>query len=248
MTRLGIIGGSGLEKLQLFKDVKEIHVKTPYGDPSSSFFVGHIADKEVYILSRHDRNHEIPPSQVNNLANISAFQQLGCEAIIASTACGSLREHIHPGELIIPDQFIDFTRHREITFHKEFKDGNVIHISMADPFSDYVRKKIQEAAAQADMFIHTTGTVVTIEGPRLSTRAESKMFRIWGADIINMSIAVECTLAEELNIPYAAIAMCTDYDSWRESEEGVTWDDIIKTFHANAEKVTHLLEKVIPLI
>jgi len=246
MVRIGIIGGSGLEKLQLFSDVKEINVDTPYGAPSSTLYVGHVAGKEVYILSRHGREHQIPPSQVNNLANIAALKQVGCEGIIASTACGSLREHIHPAELILPDQFIDFTRHRDVTFHKEFIDGNVIHISTADPFSRELRKRIVETAEKLEMHLHTTGTVVTIEGPRLSTRAESRMFRIWGADIVNMSTACECILANEAEIPYAAIAMCTDYDAWRESEEGTTWDEIIKTFHANAEKVRMLLASLIP--
>lgn len=246
MTRLGIIGGSGLERLQLFTNVEEITVETPYGNPSSSLFVGHLAGKEVYILSRHGRNHQIPPSQVNNLANITALKQLGCESILASTACGSLREHIHPGELVLADQFIDFTRHRELSFYKEFATGSLMHTAMPDPFNLDLRKMIIQAAEEMEIHMHLTGTVVTIEGPRFSTRAESRMFRIWGADIINMSTAPECMLANEAGIPYAVIAICTDYDAWREGESAVSWEEVLAIFHANAEKVTQLLESVIP--
>jgi 5'-methylthioadenosine phosphorylase len=161
-------------------------------------------------LSRHGYGHTIPPSQVNNRANIHALKSLGCTHIIATTACGSLREDIHRGDLVIPDQFIDFTRHRSITFFEEFEPGHMKHTPMADPFDMNLRRLLIEGAAKNGIRVHDRGTIISIEGPRFSTRAESKMFRMWGADIINMSVAPEVILANEIGIPYAAIAMSTD--------------------------------------
>jgi 5'-methylthioadenosine phosphorylase len=245
MKKIGLIGGSGLEKLNIFSSNDEIIVETPYGKPSSTFFKGVLEGKEVYILSRHDRDHSIPPTQVNNRANINAFSQLGCDCILATTACGSLREEIRRGEIVIPDQFIDFTVHRINTFYDRFEPGALGHVAMADPFDAGLRKILVETAGELDMKCHPAGTVVTIEGPRFSTRAESHMFRTLGADIINMSIAPEAALANEAGIPYAVIALSTDYDSWKHDEDPVTWEDVLRVFEENVKHVRELLIRVL---
>ena len=166
--------------------------------------------------------------------------------IIASTAVGSLREEIRRGDLVIIDQFIDFTRRRNLTFFEEFEPNNAKHTAMPDPFSEEIRKALIAAAEELGLPHHKHGTVVTIEGPRFSTRAESRMFRIWGADVINMSVAPEAALANEAGVPYAAVAMSTDYDCWKQDEEPVTWDMILEIFSQNVEKVTSLFLKAIP--
>jgi 5'-methylthioadenosine phosphorylase len=172
---------------------------------------------------------------------------MGATHIVATTACGSLRTEIGRGDLVILDQFIDFTRHRKITFFDSFEDG-AKHTGMADPFDDNLRKILYETSTELGFKTHERGTVVTIEGPRFSTRAESKMFRIWGGDVINMSVAPEAMLANEAEIPYAAVAMSTDYDCWKEDEAPVTWDDILEVFSRNAENVKNLLINSIPKI
>jgi 5'-methylthioadenosine phosphorylase len=241
MTKIGIIGGSGLENLDLFTDKKETTVNTYFGEPSSSLFSGMLEGKEVMIISRHGRKHTIPPSQVNNRANIFALKQAGCTHILATTACGSLREEIKRGDMVIPDQFIDFTRHRAVTFHEVFEEGNPAHTPMADPFNKELRNIFIECASSLQFDHHPKGTIVTIEGPRFSTRAESNMFRLWGADIINMSTAPEAILANEVGIPYAAVALSTDYDCWKTDEAPVTWEEVLKVFQKNVENVTKLL-------
>ena len=245
MVKIGLIGGSGLDKLNIFKDVREIQVSTPYGLPSSSFFCGTIGQCEVFILSRHGRDHTIPPTQVNYRANIDALKQLGCQYIFATTACGSLREDIHRGDFVILDQFIDFTRLRINTYYDHFEPGKGGHTAMADPFSEKLRSILIHDCQKTGLSFHPKGTIVTIEGPRFSTRAESNMFRLLGADVINMSIATEVCLANEAGIPYAAVALSTDYDSWKHDEEPVTWDDILVVFNDNVNHVTGLLVHVL---
>jgi 5'-methylthioadenosine phosphorylase len=248
MIRVGIIGGSGLENPEILKSPEEINTNTPFGVPSSSLLRGSLNGTQIVILSRHGRLHTIPPSKINNRANIFALKEAGCTHLIATTACGSLREEICRGDLIVPDQFIDFTRHRNTTFFDEFDPGKMNHTPMADPFDKTLREKIISAADRTGLSIHKKGTLLTIEGPRFSTRAESKMFRLWGADLINMSVAPEVILANELGLPYAAIAMSTDYDSWKEDEPPVSWEEVIKVFNENVNKVLRLLREVIPAI
>lgn len=248
MTRIAVIGGSGLENPDLLKSPETREINTPYGKPSSPFLCGTIDNTEIVILSRHGYGHTIPPSQVNNRANIHALKSLGCTHIIATTACGSLREDIQRGELVIPDQFIDFTKHRSITFFEEFEPGKMKHTPMADPFDKNLRRLLIAGAEKNGIRVHHQGTIISIEGPRFSTRAESKMFRMWGADIINMSVAPEVILANEIGIPYAAIAMSTDYDSWKEDERPVSWEEVIKVFKRNVHNVLILLQSVIPLV
>jgi len=240
MVKVGIIGGSGLDDPKLLKDYKEIELNTPYGKPSDKITSGKIENIEVFILPRHGKGHKITPSGVNYRANIQALKQLGVDYILATTACGSLREEIGRGDLVILDQFIDFTRHRNITFHDSF-DAGITHTPMDSPFNERLRNLLIETSKELNFKIHKKGTVITIEGPRFSTKAESHMFRVWGADVINMSIAPEAILANELKIPYAAVAMSTDYDCWKENEEAVSWEDILKVFNQNSEKVKKLL-------
>lgn len=243
--KIAIIGGSGLENPEILKNPEEIQIETPFGKPSSSFKTGQIEGVDVVLLSRHGRDHGIPPSQVNNRANIWAIRELGCTHILTTTACGSLREEIRRGDLVILDQFIDFTRHRVVTFHEKFEDGNLQHVPMAEPFDEDLRNKLIETAGKLNFPFHHKGTVITIEGPRFSTRAESKMFRIWGADVINMSVAPECILANEIGIPYAAVALSTDYDCWKTDEEPVTWEEVLKVFNQNVKSVIRLLKQTI---
>ncbi|MCX6719895.1 MAG: S-methyl-5'-thioadenosine phosphorylase [Candidatus Staskawiczbacteria bacterium] len=246
---IGIIGGSGLDDIDILKGARNLEVKTQYGLPSSPLKIGEINGQKVVFIARHGKRHTIPPTQVNFRANIQALKDQGATHILASTACGSLRKEIKRGDLIILDQFIDFTRHRKVTYYEEFPGGaeNAKHIAMPDPFSKELRKLLIEAAKKLKLKVYSKGTVITIEGPRFSTRAESKMFRIWGADVINMSIAPECILANEAGIQYVTVAISTDYDSWSE-EETVTWDEILKIFGKNVENVKKIFLETIPKI
>jgi 5'-methylthioadenosine phosphorylase len=248
MSRIAIIGGSGLDNPEIIKSPEEKYVDTPYGRPSSALLCGKINGAEVVILSRHGKEHTIPPSQVNNRANIFALKSEGCTQILATTACGSLSEEVARGDIVIPDQMIDFTRQRKITFFEEFEPGNMNHTPMADPFDKNLRELLISSAWNIGLNIHEKGTLITIEGPRFSTRAESKMFRLWGADLINMSVAPEAILANELGIPYAVIAMSTDYDSWKEDEVPVSWEEVIAVFNNNVSRVLKLLTEVITKI
>jgi 5'-methylthioadenosine phosphorylase len=244
--KIGIIGGSGLDNPDIFEDPRDEAFSTPYGTPSSPLKLGKISGVDVALLARHGRGHTIPPTQVNYRANIHALKAAGCTHLLATTAVGSLREEIGRGDLVILDQFIDFTKRRHMTFHESFEPHAPVHTPMADPFDKGLRRLLISACERLGYKHHKTGTVITIEGPRFSTRAESRMFRLWGADIINMSIAVEAALANEAGVPYAAVAMSTDYDCWKDDEEPVSWDAILAVFNRNAEKVTNLLMQVIP--
>lgn len=194
------------------------------------------------------RSHTIAPSSVNYRANIQALKDAGCTHILATTATGSLRKEIRRGDLVILDQFIDFTKQRKMTFHDYFKPGQPVHAPMAEPFDASLRQILIDGCRKNDFPFHPTGTVVTIEGPRFSTKAESRMFRMWGADVINMSVSTETALANEAGIPYAAVAMSTDYDCWKEDEAPVSWEEVSLVFKQNAEKVTTLLVESVPAI
>ena len=248
VVKIGIIGGSGLDNPELFMNPKDVAASTQWGNPSSLLKIGKIAGIDVVLLGRHGRDHTIPPTQVNYRANIQAFKDIGCTHILATTAVGSLREEIRRGDLVILDQFIDFTKQRKMTFHESFNSHQPVHTPMADPFDSKLREALIQVCSHQGLNFHKSGTVVTIEGPRFSTRAESKMFRLFGADIINMSVSTEVALANEIGIPYAAIAMSTDYDCWKEDEEPVSWNAILEVFKGNADKVTRLLLEAIPII
>jgi len=247
MPKIGIIGGSGLDDPRLLEDSHEIEAETAFGVPSSPLTAGRLAGVEVVVLARHGRRHQFSPTQVNYRANIQALKDQGVTHILATSACGSLRTEIGRGDFVIIDQFIDFTRQRKATFFDTFENG-AGHTAMAEPFNTELRKALLEACGLLGYRAHDGGTMVTIEGPRFSTRAESHMFRAWGGDVINMSVATEAALANEAVIPYAVVAMSTDYDCWKEDEEPVTWDEILEVFNENAGKVKNLLVNAIPKI
>ena len=211
IKKLGIIGGSGLEKSDILENIEEVEVETPYGNVKLKKSSLH--NIEIYLLSRHGENHEITPSRVNNQANIFALAKIGCKHVLATTAVGSLRDNIEPGDFVIVNQFMDFTKNRKTTFFEDFKQG-VKHISMADPFSSFLRDYLIDTCTELNLKHHKIGTVLTIEGPRFSTRAESFFFKKH-AHVINMSTAPEAILAREANLEYAVIAMSTDYDCWK---------------------------------
>ncbi len=245
MVKVGIIGGSGLDDPDILKDAREITAETPYGAPSSVLTCGVIEGVDVAILARHGKDHSIYPTKVNFRANIWALKEQGCTHILASTAVGSLREDIAPGHLVFPSQFIDHTRKREVTF---FDEDVVVHTPMAEPFCPNLIDLLSSSAGTLKIPFHKNKTVITIEGPRFSTKAESHMFRSWNADVINMSTVPEVVLAREKQMHYAAIAMSTDYDCWREEEESVTWEMIMETMKKNADQVIKLFMHVIPKI
>ena len=247
MVKIGIIGGSGLNDPNILHKAKEKKVTTPYGEPSSDITTGEINGVEIAMIARHGKQHTIPPTQVNYRANIWALKEEGCTHILATTACGSLKKEIERGHVIIIDQFIDFTRRRALTFHEKF-DKEPMHTQMADPFDEDTRRILIETCQELKLDHHNKGTVITIEGPRFSTKAESRMFRSWGADIINMSIAPEAILANEAGIKYAVIAMSTDYDCLFDDVPPVTWEEVFKVFKENVEKVKQLIIESIPKI
>jgi 5'-methylthioadenosine phosphorylase len=243
--KIGIIGGSGLDDPKLLENYEEREVETKYGRPSSSIVCGKISGVDVCILARHGRGHEIPPSLINNRANILALKQLGCTHILATSAVGSLKQKIKPGDLVFPNQFIDFTKFRKNTFYDEV--GEVKHTEMADPFSKEMRRILANCSAELGFEKHDWATIMVVEGPRFSTRSESFMFRNF-ADIIGMTTVPECILANEAEIPYATIAMATDYDCWKKGEAPVTFEMILQRMKENADKVKQLLLKAIPRI
>jgi 5'-methylthioadenosine phosphorylase len=243
--KIGIIGGSGLDNPELLQDYKEVSVKTPYGNPSSKITCGKINGIEVCILARHGKKHEINPTNVNYRANIHALKELGCSHIIATSAVGSLKEQIHPGDLVFTSQFLDFTKNRKNTFFD--KTGDVRHQEMAEPFSQELRKVLIETTEELGFRKHDNATIVVIEGPRFSSRAESFMFRNF-ADIIGMTTVPECVLAKELGINYASIAMATDYDCWKHNEQPVTFEMVKKTMKENGDKVKQVIINTLPKI
>ncbi len=245
MIKVGIIGGSGLDDPKILKNPKEVEVVTPYGPPTSALTCGTIEGVETAIIARHGKDHTIYPSKVNFRANIWALKEQGCTHILASTAVGSLREEIAPGHLVFPGQFIDHTRKRETTF---FDEDVVVHTPLAEPFCPNLIDLFSSVAEPMKIPFHRNKTVITIEGPRFSTKAESQLFRSWQADVINMSTVPEVILAREKKIHYAVIAMSTDYDCWHEEEEPVTWEMILQTMKKNADNVINLFLGVIPRI
>lgn len=245
MVKIGIIGGSGIDDPGILDNIQKIKKHTPYGAISEKITLGDLKGTPCVIIPRHGDSHRINPSNVNYRANIWAFKELGVTHIIAPTACGSLREQIKPGHLVFIDQFIDRTSKRSMTF---YEGQEVCHISMAEPFCHQLRSILKETATHLSLHFHEKGTMVTIEGPRFSTKAESHMFRSWGADVINMTTVPEVVLAREIGICYSAIAMSTDYDCWHESEEPVTLDMVLAVMKKNADDVKKLLVNTIPKI
>ncbi len=241
--RIGIIGGSGLYSPDFLKNTREEKIYTPYGAPSSNIIIGEIAGVEVAFLPRHGKKHEYPPHKVNYRANIWALKELGVERLISVSAVGSLREDYKPGDFVCTDQFIDMTKKREYTFY----DGPVVaHVSMADPFCPELREICLNTAKELGITTHEKGTYVCIEGPRFSTRAESKLWRQFGADIVGMTLVPEVNLAREARMCFLNIAMVTDYDVW--AEKPVTAHEVARVMAENTEKVKKLLTSLIPRI
>lgn len=227
---------------QILSGGYEKMVITKYGEPSSVLTCGKIGGIDVVILARHGKTHGTPPSQINFRANIQALKDEGVTHILATTAVGSLREEIKPGNIVLPDQFIDFTKSRISTFFTE----EVRHTPMAEPFDHLLRSMLRNTCEELGFEYNSDKTVAVIEGPRFSSRAESHMYRQWGADIINMSTCPEVMLANELGIPYQAIAMSTDYDCWKDDEDSVTFEMVLQRMAENAEKVKQLIIATIP--
>ena len=239
-AEFGVIGGTGLYDPNLLKNVEEITVETPYGKPSDSITVGELAGKTVAFLPRHGKKHTIRPTDINVQANIFALKKLGVKRILAPSTVGSLREEYHPGEIAFIDQFIDRTTKREQSFYTK---DRVCHISVAEPMCPELRKNLIDVAEGLDIKMHQIGTYVCIEGPRFSTKAESKMYRQWGADVVGMTLVPECVLAREAEICYANISTVTDYDVWK--DHVVSVDDILATMKSNIENVKRIVAQTI---
>ena len=243
MVKIGIIGGSGVYDPKLLEDTQELKISTPFGRTSDVVTVGKFKGVDVVFIPRHGRGHAINPTNVPYRANIWAMKELGVTHIFAPSAVGSLKEEYKPGDLVFTDQFIDRTTKRISTFYEGSK---VCHISVAEPCCGKLRNLLAEHAYKLQIPHHKTGTCVVVEGPRFSTKAESRLFRSWGADIIGMTMVPEAVLAREAEICYATIAMSTDYDVWREGH--VSFEEVIKTMGSNVEKMRKLLTSVIPVV
>ena len=241
-AEIGIIGGSGLYSMPGFTNVHEVKVETPFGDPSEVFVLGELEGSKVAFLARHGRGHRILPSELNFRANIYAMKKLGVERILSISAVGSLKEEHKPTDFVIPDQFIDRTFDRTATF---FGQGIVGHVSFGDPVCATVGEAFHKACGEVGVAAHQGGTYVCMEGPQFSTRAESHMYRSWGADVIGMTNLQEAKLAREAEICYATIAMVTDYDCWREGHDAVTIEEIIAVSHQNAENAAKVVKAAV---
>lgn len=242
-AEIGIFGGTGIYDPGLLQNVNEISIDTPYGKPSDSITLGTFNGRKVAFMPRHGKKHTIPPHMINYKANIWAFKELGIKRIIAPSAVGSLKEKIKPGHFALPSQFLDFTKSRNGSFSE---NGRVIHISVADPFCSELQEVILKVVKNQDITLHKNCTYVCIEGPRFSTKAESKFFRSTGADIIGMTLVPECQLAREAQICYASISTITDYDVW--AEKPVTAKEVLETLSKNVALTKKLLTLLIDKI
>ena len=247
MTRasIGVIGGSGLYGVKELQPIEEISVTTPFGDPSDAVLIGRWHDVAVAFLPRHGRGHRIMPSHINARANIFAMKTLGVEWLISVSAVGSMREDIAPGEVVIPDQFFDRTVARPSTF---FENGIVAHISFAEPVCAELSGILHAAAVHAGARVHRGGTYLCIEGPQFSTKAESRIYRQWGVDVIGMTNIPEAKLAREAEMSYATLACVTDYDCWHESEAAVSVETIVRILQQNAVMAQRIIGEALPHI
>ena len=236
--RFGVIGGSGVYQMEALTEIEEVSIDTPFGSPSDSYIIGTLNGQRVAFLARHGRGHRISPTRLNQRANIFGFKKLGVEYLIGVSACGSLQEHIHPGDIVIPDQLFDRTSGRALSFYDDpaaGTEGIVVHVGLADPFCALLSDYCYRAAKATGNRVHKGGGFVTIEGPRFSTKAESRIFRSWGIDIIGMTTTPEAQLAREAEMSYAVMAHVTDYDVWHETEEAVSVDAVVRVLLQNAE-------------
>ena len=244
-AKIAVIGGTGLEDIEGMTDIEQVDIDTPFGKPSDTITIGRLGGVGVAFLPRHGRGHRISPTEVPSRANIYALKSLGVEHIIASCSAGSFKKEIEPGHLLIPDQIIDRTRNRVDTF---FSGGIVGHIPFADPFCPVLSQVLFQAAEEAGATVHPKGTYVAMEGPAFSTRAESRLYRSWDADIIGMTALPEAKLAREAEICYAVIGCVTDYDSWWHDAEPITIDVIINTMHQNVDTAKRIIKLAVSRI
>ncbi|RLB49817.1 MAG: S-methyl-5'-thioadenosine phosphorylase [Deltaproteobacteria bacterium] len=236
---LGIIGGSGLDELEGLANVEQLETTTAFGAPSDAIIAGTIGHTRFLFLPRHGRGHRIAPHRINYRANILALKMAGAEQILSVSAVGSMKEDIHPGDMIIVDQFIDRTRHRIDTFFDD--DGVVAHVEFAEPIDAQLASSLASAAKRAGATAHEGGVYLCVEGPQFSTRAESELYRSWNVSVIGMTNLPEARLAREAELPYATLAMATDYDCWREGHDAVTVDAVIAVMRGNVTKAKEII-------
>jgi len=245
MKTVGVIGGSGLYEIEGLSNVESVAVDTPWGRPSDELIVGDLEDARLVFLPRHGRGHKIMPSEINFRANIYAMKKMGVEWIISVSAVGSMKEHLSPGQVVIPSQFYDHTKNRASTF---FGGGIVAHVSMADPVCHTLSKVLYNASISAGASVHEGGTYLCMEGPQFSSRAESNIYRSWGVDVIGMTNATEAKLAREAEICYVSVSLVTDYDCWHEHHDDVTVDDLIETLNNNVDLARNIIKSAAPAI
>lgn len=244
--KIGIIGGSGLYKIEGLKGIKQVSLTTPFGRPSDRYISAKMCGKEVVFLPRHGIGHRISPSQINYRANIYGMKKLGVERIISVSACGSLKAGLKPLDFVIPDQFVDRTNHgRKMSF---FENGIVAHISFAQPVCPELSRMVFDAAKKSGVKAHLKGTYLNMEGPAFSTKAESRLYRRWGMDIIGMTNMAEARLAREAQICYCTLAAVTDYDCWYDSQEPVTVEMVINNLNKNIRNAKNILRALIPAL
>jgi 5'-methylthioadenosine phosphorylase len=242
---IGIIGGSGLYDIEGLRRVKEVSVKTPFGAPSDTVVLGELDGTRIAFLSRHGRGHRINPSEINYRANIFALKSLGVRRIISVSAVGSMKESIKPGDVVLPDQFIDLTKRRVSTF---FEGGIVAHVAFGDPVCPSLGAVLLDATRAVGATVHQGGVYLCIEGPQFSTKGESLLYRQWGVSVIGMTNLPEAKLAREAELCYATVALATDYDCWHETEEAVTVESILATLRQNVSLAKRLLRTAIPMV
>jgi 5'-methylthioadenosine phosphorylase len=244
-AKIGVIGGTGLYQIEGLSDIEEVNIDTPFGKPSDTIIIGRLEKANVAFLPRHGRGHKLSPTEVPYRANIYALKSLGVERIISVNSVGSFKKELKPGDLVIPDQIIDRTQRRVNTF---FGEGIVAHIPFAEPFCPDLSRILFEAAKEAGASVHPKGTYVAMEGPAFSTRAESMLYRSWGADIIGMTVLPEAKLAREAEMCYASIAGVSDYDSWQEKGEPVTVEMVLAIMHKNVDITKKIIKLAVPRI
>jgi 5'-methylthioadenosine phosphorylase len=242
---IGVIGGSGLYELPGLQELRWRRVRTPFGDPSDAYCCGRLDGRPVAFLARHGRGHRLMPTEINFRANIWGLKALGAEWVISVSAVGSMREAIQPLDLVIPDQFFDATKRRVSSF---FGDGVVAHVGMAEPVCPDLATNLEKAARQTGATVHRGGTYICIEGPQFSTKAESRIYRGWGVDVIGMTNMPEAKLAREAELCYATLALATDYDVWHETHEAVTVEAVVKNLLQNVATAKEVLRRAIPTV
>lgn len=242
---IGIIGGSGLYNMEGLSGIREVRVRTPFGEPSDALITGTLDGVRVAFLSRHGRGHRIAPTDINYRANIYALKTLGVTRVISVSAVGSMKETLKPGHVVLPDQFIDHTKRRAGTF---FEKGIVAHVAFAEPICGVLSQALRKAANGAGTTVHHGGTYLCIEGPQFSSRGESLLYRQWGVDVIGMTNMPEAKLAREAELCYATMALVTDYDCWHHSEESVTVEMILATLHNNVVQAKRILRAAVPAV